>query len=169
MSHFKRQRDVQRGECLNSPDGLEGHSPTVQPTVVKPESTSEEKEAEVLVQKLSSADPWATLVGRANEDQIVIKGNPVTALLDTGSQITHVSKAVCQAKGFQINPLNQLVENEGTGGDSIKYLGYIEAKLALPLVSHTFEVEVLLLVLPSTDYQKKVPIAIGTTITDMVV
>ena len=54
---FKRQR----GECLNSPDGLKGHSPTVQPTVVKPESTSEEKEAEVLVEqeKLSFADPWA--------------------------------------------------------------------------------------------------------------
>ena len=32
-----------------------------------------------------------------------------------------------------------------------------------------FEVEALLLVLPSTDYQKRVPVAIGTTITDMVV
>ena len=118
MPHFKRQRAVQSGECLNSPDGLEGHSPTVQPTVVKPESTSEEKEAEVLVEqeKISSADPWARLVSTANEDQIVINGHPVTALLDTGSQITHVSKAFCQAKGFQINPLNQLVEIEGTGG-----------------------------------------------------
>ena len=117
MPHFKRQRAVQRGECLNSPDGLEGHFPTVQPTVVKPESTSEE-EAEALVEqeKLSSADPWARLVGRANEDQIVINGHPVTALLDTGSQITHVSEAYCQAKGFQINPLNHLVEIEGTGG-----------------------------------------------------
>ena len=33
--------------------------------------------------------------------------------------------------------------------------------------SHTFEVEALLLVLPSTDYQKRVPVAIVTTITDM--
>ena len=32
-----------------------------------------------------------------------------------------------------------------------------------------FEVEALLLVLPSTDYQKRVAVAIGTTITDMVV
>ena len=54
-------------------------------------------------------------------------------------------------------------------GDSIKYVGYIEAKLALPLGSHTFEVEALLPVLPTTDYQKRVPVAIGTTITDMVV
>ena len=33
----------------------------------------------------------------------------------------------------------------------------------------TFEIEDLLLVLPSTDYQQRVPIAIGTTITNMVV
>ena len=35
--------------------------------------------------------------------------------------------------------------------------------------SQTFEIEALLLVLPSTDYQRRVPVAIGTTITDMVV
>ena len=116
MPHFKR-KGLFKGECLNSPGRLERHSSTVQPTVVKPESTSGEKGAEVLVEqeKVSSAGPWARLVGRANEDQ-VINGHPVTALLDTGSQITHVSEAFCQAKGFQINPLNQLVEIEGTGG-----------------------------------------------------
>ena len=54
-------------------------------------------------------------------------------------------------------------------GDSIKYISYIEATLTLPLGSQSFEVEALLLVLPSTDYQKRVPVAIGTTITDMVV
>ena len=35
--------------------------------------------------------------------------------------------------------------------------------------SHTFEVEALLLDLPSTDYQNRVPVAIGITVTDMVV
>ena len=35
--------------------------------------------------------------------------------------------------------------------------------------SHTFEVEALLQVLPNTEYQKRVPVAIGTTITDMAV
>ena len=65
---------------------------------------------------LPHADLWAKLVGRANEDQIYINGHPVTALLDTGSQVTHVSKAFCLAKGFQINPIGQLVDTEGTGG-----------------------------------------------------
>ena len=48
-------------------------------------------------------------------------------------------------------------------------MGYIEAKLSLPMRTHTFEIEALLLVLPTTEYQKRVPVAIGTTNTDMVV
>ena len=113
MSHFKRKRAVQKGECLNSPKGLERHSPIEQSTL----TSTIEKGAEKLVdRKHSYVDPWTKLVGRANEEQIVINGHPVTALLDTGSQITHVSEAFCQAKGFQINPLNHLVEIEGTGG-----------------------------------------------------
>ena len=118
--------------------------------------------------KLPHSDPWAKLVDRANEDHIVINGHPVTALLDTGSQVTHISEAFCQAKGFQIYPLSQLVEMGGVLGDSIKYVGYIEVKLALLMGSHTFEVKALLLVLPTTDYQERVPVAIGTTITNMV-
>ena len=35
--------------------------------------------------------------------------------------------------------------------------------------SHTFQIETLLLVLPTTEYQKRVPVPIGTTITDMAV
>ena len=57
-------------------------------------------------QRKLSIDPWTRLVGRANEEQIVINGHPWTALLDTGSQITHVSEAFCQAKGIQIIPLS---------------------------------------------------------------
>ena len=95
----------------------ERHSPTLQPNI-ETESTTEEKEAELLVgqKNLTHSDPWAKLVGRANEDQIVINGHPVAALLDTGSQVTHISKAFTLAKGFQIHPLSQLVEIEGTGG-----------------------------------------------------
>ena len=35
--------------------------------------------------------------------------------------------------------------------------------------SHTFNIEALLLALPTTEYLKKVPVSIGTTINDMVV
>ena len=112
MPHFERKRAVQNGECLNSPKGLERHSPFEQSTL---DSTTEKGTKRLVDKKNSYIDPWTRLVGRANE-QIVINGHPVTALLDTGSQITHVSEAFCQAKGLQINSLNHLVEIEGTGG-----------------------------------------------------
>ena len=64
---------------------------------------------------------WEKLVGRANEESIFINGQPVTALLDTGSQVTHVSHDYCVANGIAINPLAKLVNIEGTGGDSIEY------------------------------------------------
>ena len=115
------------------------------------------------------ADLRAKLVGRPNEEQIFINGHSVTVLLDTGSQGTHVSQDFCLAKGFKIHPISQLVDIEGAEGDNIKYVGYIEAKLSFPMGSHTFEVDALLLVLPTTVYQKRVHVAIGTTITDMAV
>ena len=51
---------------------------------------------------------WEKLVGRANEERIYINGQPVTALLDTGSQVTHVSHDYCVANGIEINPLAEI-------------------------------------------------------------
>ena len=59
---------------------LESHSPVEQPSI----DTSKEKEAEKLIKE--HENPWTKLIGRANEEQIMINGHPATALLDTGSQ-----------------------------------------------------------------------------------
>ena len=112
---------------------------------------------------------WGRLVGRANEERTFINGQPVTALLDTGSQVMHVSHNFSLTSGIQIHPITQLVNIEGTRGDTIEYVGYAKAKLFLYMGSQNFNIEALLLVLPTTKYQKRVPVAIGTTITDMVV
>ena len=89
---------------------LESHSPVEQPNL----ETLKEKEAERLIQEHNN--PWTKLIGRANEEQIMINGHPVTALLDTGSQVTHISEAFCQSNNIQIHPLDKFVEIEGTGG-----------------------------------------------------
>ena len=51
----------------------------------------------------------------------------------------------------------------------LSYVGYAKAKLSLPRGSQNFNIEALLLVLLTTEYQKRVPVAIGTTITHMAV
>ena len=66
--------------------------------------------------KFLNPDPWVRLIGRANEEKITVTGNTVTALLDTGSQVTHISLDYCQAMGIPINPIDQLANIEGVGG-----------------------------------------------------
>ena len=48
-------------------------------------------------------DPWTRLIGRANEEKIMVNGKSVTALLDTGRQVTHISQDYCQAMGIPIS------------------------------------------------------------------
>ena len=66
--------------------------------------------------KFLNPEPWARLIGRANEEKIIVNSNTVTALLDTGSQVTHISLDYCQVMGIPINPIDQLVNTEGAGG-----------------------------------------------------
>ena len=97
-----------------------------------------------------------------------MNGNTVTSLLDTGSQVTHISLDYSQAMGIPINPKDQLV-NMRELGDAIEYVGFIETDLSFPMGTHVFKTEALLLVLPTTEYQKRVPVTIGTSLTDMAV
>ena len=48
-------------------------------------------------------------------------------------------------------------------------MGFIEADLSFPMGTYVFKTEALLLVLPTTEYQKRVPVTIGTSHTDMAV
>ena len=48
-------------------------------------------------------------------------------------------------------------------------MGFIEADLIFPMGTHVFKTEALLLVLATTEYQKRVPVTIGTSLTDMAV
>ena len=70
--------------------------------------------------KFLNPDPWARLIGRVNEEKITVNGNTVTALLDTGSQVTHISLDYSQAMGIPINPTSHLKRN--TGGFHLIFL-----------------------------------------------
>ena len=128
LPHFKRERAVSRGECLNSPQGLRRLSQSEQPkgkASTGTKSAISGKGEEDLVEK-KDEEVWKKLVGRANEDKIFINGHPVTALLDTGSQVTHVSQDFSLAKGIKIHPINQLVNIEGTGRTTLNIWGILK-------------------------------------------
>ena len=55
-------------------------------------------------------------------------------LLDTGGHLTHISYNFCKENGISIQPINQIVNVGGTGGDIIDYLSSIEANYPYPLV-----------------------------------
>ena len=97
---------------MNSPTA-QGHSPYIS----KAKNVGGKKMAiKDTHSKFLNQDPWSRLIGRANEEKITVNGNTVTALLDTGSQVAHVSLDYCQAMGIPIHPIDQLVNIEGAGG-----------------------------------------------------
>ena len=64
------------------------------------------------------------LVGCANESPVVVDGCKVTALVDSGAQVSTISAKLCKELDLKIQPLGQLLELEGTGGAAIPYLGF---------------------------------------------
>ena len=86
---------------MNSPIPSESHSPCLSKTTnVGGNSVA----GEIQNSKILNPDPWTRLIGRANEKNIVVNGKIVTALLDTGSQVTQISLDYCQAMGIPIPP-----------------------------------------------------------------
>ena len=150
---------------MNSPTA-QGHSPCISKATNIGGRKMASKDTS---SKFLNPDPWTRLIGRANEEKITVNGNTVIALLDTRSQVTHVSLDYCQVMGIPIHPIEQLVNIKGAGGYAIEYVGFIEADLSFPMGTHVFKTKALLLVLPTTEYQKRVPVTIGTSLTDMAV
>ena len=57
-----------------------------------------------------SPEPLMHLLGCANETGVVIEGVEMTALVDTGSQISALTKGFCKERGLKILPLRNLIK-----------------------------------------------------------
>ena len=110
-------------------------------------------------------DPIACLIGHSNDAPIIIDGQEVTALTDLGAQVLTISAQFCKELTLQIQPLDQLLELEGTGGAAIPYLRFVEVNLQIPGIK-SYSEDVLLLVIPTTTYSKTVRVMVGTKIID---
>ena len=96
---------------------------------------------------------------------VVIDGQEVTAIIDSGTQVSSISTQFCEDLALPIQPLGQLLELEGTGGAAIPYLGFVEVNLQIPGITNYNE-DVVLLVIPTTTYSKMVPVMVGSKIID---
>ena len=110
-------------------------------------------------------DPVTHLVGHSNKAPVIVDGQEMTALIDLGAQVSRISSQFCRDLVLQIQPLGQLLEQEETGGSTIPYLGFLEANLKIPGIK-TYNEDVLLLVIPSTNYSETVPVVVGSKIMD---
>ena len=110
-------------------------------------------------------DPVVQLVGCANEAPVVMDGCEVTALVDSGAQVSTISARLCEELDLEIQPLGRLLELEGTGGAAIPYLRFVEVNLQIPGVRRYNE-DVLLLAIPTTTYSERVPVMVGSKIID---
>ena len=71
----------------------------------------------------TNPDAWDRLVGRPNTGPIYLEGHLVNGLLDTGSQLSMISKLFCDQHNLEIQPLSKLVDcNAVNGTQSIKVL-----------------------------------------------
>ena len=109
-------------------------------------------------------DPIAHLVGHSNEAPVIIDGQEVTALIDSGAQVSSISAQFCKELTLQIQPLGWLLELEGMG-----------CSHPIPQIcggkppnsrDKNYNEDVLLLVIPTMTYSKTVPVMVGTKIID---
>ena len=110
-------------------------------------------------------DHIAHIVGWSSEAPVIADGQGVTALINSGAQVSSVSSGFCKQMVLKVHHLDQLLELEGTGGSAIPYLGYVEVNLQTPGI-RGYNEDILLLVILTMTYSKKVPVMVGSKIID---
>ena len=106
------------------------------------------------------------LLGNVNVSMCYVDGTPCLALNDTGSQITTISEQFQQEylSNLTVYPLDDILKVEGAGGQDVPLLGYIEADIAFPEQTSGVKEQIptILLIVPNTNFNKDVPVVIGT-------
>ena len=114
-----------------------------------------------MADRYHNPDPLIQLIGPVNESTVILEGKEYPALLDSGAQPSGISLKLAKKLGLKIYQLDTLLDIEGWGGNEVPYLGYVEARLQVKEISGMNE-DSLFLVVPDSNYTRRVPISIGT-------
>ena len=85
----------------------------------------------------------------------------VTALVDSGAQISAVFMAFVERHGLPIWQLQQLFDFEGFGAVEVPYIGYTQLQLKIPGVKD-YDKDILVFIQKDSKYSEQVPIVLGT-------
>ena len=114
-----------------------------------------------VTEKYHNPDPLLRLIGPANEAVIIVEGQEFPALIDSRAQLSTMSETLVQALKLPVHSLNTLIEAEVSGGNTIPYVGYVEARLQIPSIQ-AMNKDLLFVVSNNSPYMDRVPIQLGT-------
>ena len=118
--------------------------------------------------KYYNPDPLYHLIGRTNETPLEVDGHKIMGLIDSGANISSISKNFAEKLGLPFRHLDSLLEIEGSGGIEVPYLGYTEVNLKIPGVK-AFDEDILVVIQNDSAYSARVPVVLGTLHIDMVI
>ena len=90
-----------------------------------------------------------------------MEGQRFLALIDSGAQLSTMTESLVQALKLPVHKLSTLIEAEASGGGIIPYMGYVEARLAIPGIAK-MDKDSLFMVSNDSPFTKRVPLQIGT-------
>ena len=89
-------------------------------------------------------------------------------MIDSGAQVSSISDTFASKLGLKIKQLDTLLDLEPAGGGQVPYNGYVELRMRVPNV-RAFDLDVLMLVIPESEYSRRVPVTIGTIHIDEII
>ena len=126
-----------------------------------PVSSTIDMKISQVTEKYHNPDPLVRLIGLANEAIILVEGQEFPALIDSGAQLLTMSEVLVQALKLPVHNLYTLIEAEVSGGSTIRYVGYVEARLQIPGIQ-AMNKDSLFMVSNNSPYMDHVPIQLGT-------
>ena len=108
-----------------------------------------------------NSDPLVRLIGMPNESPAIVEGVPITSLIDSGANMSAITKSFAEEIQLEIKELQTILDIEATGGGQVPYHRYVECRLKL-LNIEKFDLDVLMLVVDDSPYGMRVPIQIRT-------
>ena len=144
------------GQSLPDDRQETGRSPSPEPI-----SAAIDMKISQVAEKYHNPDPLVRLIGPANEAIILVEGQEFPALINSGAQLSTMSEALVQALKLPVHNLHTLIEAEVSGGNTIPYVGYVEARLQIPSIQ-AINKDLLSMVSNNNPYMNRVPIQLGT-------